>query len=48
MAAKMEGLGDQVYFYEETEGGHGAAADNVQRARRQALEYTYLWKMLSK
>lgn len=48
MAAKMEGLGDQVYFYEETEGGHGAAADNVQRARRQALEYAYLWKMLSK
>ncbi len=46
MAAKMEAMGDQVYFYEETTGGHAAAADNTQTAHRYALEYTYLWKML--
>ena len=47
-AAKMEGLGNKIYFYEETEGGHGAAADNIQRAKRMAIEYAYLWKMLAR
>lgn len=47
MAAKMEMMGYTVHFYEETEGGHGAATDNIQRARRHALEYNYLMKMLS-
>jgi prolyl oligopeptidase len=47
MAAKMEEYGNKVYFYEEMEGGHGASADNVQRAKRMALEYAYLFKMLS-
>ncbi|MEW6014082.1 MAG: prolyl oligopeptidase family serine peptidase [Candidatus Zixiibacteriota bacterium] len=46
MAARMEELGNQVYFYEETEGGHGASADNIQRAKRHALEYSYLVRML--
>ena len=46
MAAKMEAMGDKVYFYEETTGGHAAAADNTQTAHRYALEYTYLWEML--
>lgn len=46
-AAKMEGFGNKVYFYEETEGGHGASADNIQRAKRIAIEYAYLWKMLA-
>jgi prolyl oligopeptidase len=47
-SAKMEALGNKVYFYEETEGGHGAAADNAQRAKLYAIEYTYLWKMLGR
>ncbi|MBI5267694.1 MAG: S9 family peptidase [candidate division Zixibacteria bacterium] len=47
-AAKMEGLGNRIYYFEETEGGHAASADNVQRAKRVAMEYTYLWKMLAR
>ncbi len=46
MAAKMEQMGYKVYFYEEMSGGHSAGADNLQTARRIALEYTYLWKTL--
>ncbi len=45
-AAKLEALGDKVYYYEETEGGHGAAADNAHRAKEQALEFAYLHRML--
>jgi prolyl oligopeptidase len=47
-AARMEALGNKVYFYEETEGGHAASADNVYRAKRMAMEYTYLWRMLAR
>lgn len=46
MAARMEALGNKVHYWEETEGGHGAA-DNKQRAKRIALEFTYLLKMLA-
>ncbi len=46
MAAKMEDFGYKIYFYENTEGGHGRAADQVQRAMVIALEYNYLGKML--
>lgn len=46
MAAKMEKYGDKIYFYENTEGGHGRAADQVQRAMVIAMEYNYLGKML--
>lgn len=46
MAAKMEDYGKKIYFYENTEGGHGRAADMTQRAMVQALEYNYLGKML--
>lgn len=48
MAARMEEVGAVVHFFEETEGGHNAAADQVQRAKRQALEFNYLFRMLSK
>ena len=48
MTAKMEELGNKVYFYENMEGGHGASADNSQRAKRLALEYAYLFKLLAK
>jgi len=46
MAAKMEEYGKKVYFYENTEGGHGRAADMTQRAMVLALEYNYLGKKL--
>ncbi len=48
MAAKMkEALGyKNVWFYENTEGGHGAAADNQQSAFMHALAYTFLWDRL--
>jgi prolyl oligopeptidase len=37
-----------VLYYENIEGGHGAAADNAQRADRQALEFAYLWQQLGR
>ncbi len=46
MAAKMLSLGHEVLYYENIEGGHGGAADNVQRAHVLALEMTYLWRQL--
>jgi len=46
MTARLEELGNKVYYYEETEGGHAASADLSFVAKRVALEYTYLWKML--
>lgn len=35
-----------VYYWENTEGGHGGAADNKQRATMWALTYTFLVKAL--
>lgn len=46
-AARLEELGNKVTYWEETEGGHAASADNRQRAKRYAFEYSYLLKMLS-
>ncbi len=46
MAAKMQALGYDASFYENIEGGHGAAADNKQSAFMNALSYTYLWDHL--
>ncbi len=46
MAAKMMGLGYDVHFYENIEGGHGAAADNKEMAFMNALQYTFLWDRL--
>lgn len=46
MVAKLEGLGKPVYYYENTEGGHGMAANQNQRAYMWALTYAYLWDML--
>ncbi|WP_353980593.1 prolyl oligopeptidase family serine peptidase [Salinicola endophyticus] len=47
MMAKMEAMnaGD-VHYYENTEGGHGGAADNAQRARLGALAWRFLWQRL--
>ena len=34
------------YYYENIDGGHSAAANQLERAKRTALEYTYLFKQL--
>jgi prolyl oligopeptidase len=42
MAARLQELGHRVLYWENIEGGHGGAADNVQRARMLALEYAFM------
>jgi prolyl oligopeptidase len=46
MMAAMEALKQPVLYYENIEGGHGAAANNKQLAYRTALQYTYLLEEL--
>jgi prolyl oligopeptidase len=46
MAAKMEAMGIPFYYFENTEGGHGAGVTNEQRAKMLALTYAYLWQQL--
>ncbi len=45
-AAKMEKLGLPFLYYENTDGGHAASANLKERAKRQALEFTYLKRKL--
>lgn len=46
MAAKMEEQGHDVLFYENTDGGHAAAADHKQSAEMWALSFVYLAQRL--
>lgn len=46
MVARMKELGHDLYYYENTVGGHAGASDNTQAARLQALIYSYLWDQL--
>jgi prolyl oligopeptidase len=46
MVAKLESQGHPVYYFENTEGGHGSGAVNKQTAQVTALQYAYLWMML--
>ena len=46
MAAKMEAQGHDVLFYENTEGGHAAAANHAQQAEMNALTFVYLAQKL--
>jgi len=46
MAAKMEAQGHDVLFYENTDGGHAAAADHKQAAETWALSFVYLAEKL--
>jgi prolyl oligopeptidase len=46
MAAKMEGLNADVLFYENTDGGHAAAADHKQNAEMWGLSFVYLSQKL--
>jgi prolyl oligopeptidase len=46
MMARMTELGYDVRYYENIEGGHGAAADNEQLAFKWGLVYEFLWRQL--
>ncbi|HKQ45174.1 MAG TPA: prolyl oligopeptidase family serine peptidase [Rhizomicrobium sp.] len=46
MAAKMMAQGHEVLFYENTDGGHAAAADHKQAAEMWALSFVYLAQKL--
>ncbi|MEO8300629.1 MAG: prolyl oligopeptidase family serine peptidase [Rhizomicrobium sp.] len=46
MAAKMMEQGHQVLFYENTDGGHAAAADHKQSAEMWGLSFVYLAQKL--
>jgi prolyl oligopeptidase len=46
MAARMQEMGYEVYYYENIEGGHGGSSTNEQLAYRIALSYTHLWSQL--
>jgi prolyl oligopeptidase len=47
MAALMESQGHDVLFYENTDGGHAAAADHKQAAQMWALSFVYLKQKLA-
>jgi len=46
MAAKMADMGQEFFYYENMEGGHGGTANQEQLAMRTALEYAYFVRML--
>ncbi|ESQ84824.1 hypothetical protein AEAC466_07135 [Asticcacaulis sp. AC466] len=46
MAALFEEMGLPFYYYENTEGGHAAASNLPERARRYAIDYTYFMQKL--
>ncbi|MGZ1489389.1 prolyl oligopeptidase family serine peptidase [Brevibacterium sediminis] len=48
MAARMQADGiENVWFFEDTEGGHSAASDNEQTAFTRALSYRFMWNALT-
>ena len=47
MVALLREQGHEVSYYENIEGGHGAAADNEQRALKWALVFEFLWRKLA-
>ena len=49
MAAKMQAQGhEDIWYYEETQGGHGATPDPRDAARSTALVYDFLWNTVGK
>jgi prolyl oligopeptidase len=46
MAKRLEELGRPFFYYENIDGGHSAAANQKEAAKRAALEYTYLARKL--
>lgn len=47
MTALLRRYGYDVSYYENVEGGHGAAADNEQAAAIRALTHEFLWRKLN-
>jgi len=47
MVARLQEMKHDLYYFENTVGGHAGASDNTQTARLQALIYSYLWDQLS-
>jgi prolyl oligopeptidase len=48
MVARMLEQGHDVLYFENTEGGHGGAANNAQRANLLSIEYAFLTNQLTK
>lgn len=46
MTARMQEQGHDVWYFENAEGWHTLAANNVQAAQMAALELTFLWEAL--
>jgi len=46
MAARMKEFDQEIWYYENLEGGHGGSSTNDQLAYRLALAYTHLWTQL--
>jgi prolyl oligopeptidase len=46
MAARLLEQGHDVLYFENIEGGHGAAANNEQAARMWAQTFSFLWRQL--
>jgi prolyl oligopeptidase len=42
MVAKMQSMGHEVLYFENTEGGHAGAANHIQAAKIIALEYVHM------
>jgi prolyl oligopeptidase len=47
MVARMNEMGHDLLYFENTVGGHAGASDNTQAARNEALIYSYLWDQLT-
>jgi prolyl oligopeptidase len=47
MAARLKEMRHDVLYFENIEGGHGAAANNEQAARMWAQTFTFLWRQLA-
>lgn len=48
MAAKMESMDKEYFYYENIEGGHGGASNNNQSAYLRALTFAYFWHQLAR
>jgi prolyl oligopeptidase len=46
LVARMEKMGYDVYYLENTEGGHHASVTHEQQASRVAMTFTFLWEHL--
>jgi prolyl oligopeptidase len=46
MAARLESMEQDFFYYENIEGGHGGTANQEQLAMRTAMEYAYFIRML--